>query len=134
MNIKKEDITVGCLISRKSLDVDEFTTIGKEIIIVDTIYFDVLQPDIFLINGYPTHFYEPILLTEYWLMRFGFSYSYKYDEWFEYEDNSGIGMLLDYETGSWLMDASEVKYVHQFQILYNISRGQKLILLDEEQE
>ncbi|CAG7581032.1 MAG: hypothetical protein SLAVMIC_00639 [uncultured marine phage] len=112
---------IGNLILQKEIKIDEYLTQDPKIIKVDSIYFDALIPDVYLINGYPTNFYDPILLTEEWLLKFSFSYSYKYDEWNQYSDQTGLSLMRDYDTGEWYVGSLKIRYLHEFQNILMIN-------------
>ena len=113
--IEVRQIMIDNLIMQKEVKVDEYITQEAKVIKVDSIYFDALSPDVYLVNGYPTDFYDPILLTEEWLLKFNFNYSYKYDEWYQHVDHTGMSLIRNYDTGEWYIGPNKIMYLHEFQ-------------------
>lgn len=76
--------------------------------------------------------YDPILLTEEWLLKFGFSFSSNKNGLLYYVNtNNGFTLLCSY--GKWHLSPSnsvtngpEIKYVHQLQNLYFSLTGEEL--------
>tara|TARA_R110000772_G_scaffold145504_1_gene255489 strand:+ start:31209 stop:31523 length:315 start_codon:yes stop_codon:yes gene_type:complete len=70
--------------------------------------------------------FEPIPLTEDWLVRFGFDKNeYKKEVWF-----SGNKLAIDFRNGQYFIRGYEinVKYIHQLQNLYFALTGTELEL------
>lgn len=114
------------MIIQKEVEIDEYLKGESRVIKVDSIYFDAIDPSLYLVNGHPCEFYNPILITEEWLMELGFNYSYEFDEWFENPDDSGFMMVRNYETGKWSNGSVDILYIHELQNLYKMKRGIKL--------
>ena len=93
-----------------------------------------------ILTGNDDFLYEPILLTEDWLVRFGFKNPYD-PAWFYLEinplsrrfivyvnpDNRGIA-LFDNDDNEQYTYHIELKYVHQLQNLYFALTGKELML------
>lgn len=120
--VEVNDIMLGNYITLKEVKLDEYLTQEPKIIKVDSIYFDVLAPEIYLINGYTLKFYDPILITEEWLTNFNFNYYQKFDEWFENPDQTGFCIYRNYETGNWYCDSTDIMYVHELQNIFRMKR------------
>jgi len=78
--------------------------------------------------------HNPILLTEDWLLKFGFKYSLKLDD-FMFKDQNDIFEMQPYKKGFlnsvlWCDNEilQEVKYAHQLQNLYFSLTGEELSL------
>lgn len=78
--------------------------------------------------------FRPILLTEYWLKRFGFKINTKRDDEsvsFDYM-NIGLFYIGMFNDEGWLLDAFDsmppMQYVHQLQNLYFALTGEELKL------
>jgi len=80
-------------------------------------------------KSHPIEWFIPILLTEEWLLKFGFVYS-DYSRCFE---NSSICVDKDGEVGTYDSEykvsehTTTVKYVHQLQNLFYCLTGKELI-------
>ena len=92
-------------------------------------FFDVEPDDIWKVNDNPTH-YEPIPITEEWLLKFGFE---KCENEFWYEKS--IFSLNLFGTisiqGRKLSEATfntEIKHVHQLQNLFYCLCGEELTI------
>jgi hypothetical protein len=78
--------------------------------------------------------HNPILLTEDWLLKFGFKYSLKLDD-FMFKDQNDIFEMQPYKKGFlnsvlWCDNEilQEIKYAHQLQNLYFSLTGEELSL------
>jgi hypothetical protein len=78
--------------------------------------------------------HNPILLTEDWLLKFGFKYSLTLDD-FMFKDKNDIFEMQPYKKGflnsvTWCDNEilQELKYVHQLQNLYFALTGEELSL------
>ena len=70
--------------------------------------------------------YDPITLTEEWLLKFGFE---KSESKFYYKKSFGVHLdftAFNFQSCLWLSD--NIKYVHQLQNLYFALTGEELIL------
>ena len=77
---------------------------------------------------------KPIVLTDEWLLRFGFKYSLKLDD-FMFKDQNDVFEIQPYKKGFlnlviWHDNEilQEIKYVHQLQNLYFALTGEELSL------
>ena len=107
----------------KDLRIGNLVFIGKEVNVLELVDFvDIYE------NNTIKHF-EPIPLTEEWLLKFGFeSYDgeYKYaSRWLNIEksENGYVKLADDY-----FIDSFEFKHVHQLQNLYFALTNEELIL------
>jgi len=126
--IEVNDIMIGNYISLKEIKIDEYLTHEPRVIRVDSIYFDVLFPEIYLINGYVLRFYDPIIITEDWLISLNFNYCQKFDEWFETPDQTGIVISRNYENGHWYFNSISIQYVHELQNLFRMENKINLLI------
>jgi len=101
-----------------------------KIIKVDSIYFDILENDKYLINGDELKLYDPIIITEDWLIEFDFHYDKNFDEWFENDDYTGFSISRDYENGRWICSNSiDISYLHELQNIFRIERKNNLSIV-----
>lgn len=89
---------------------------------VKQIHYDHLTPQHYLVNGYDIEDYEPIPITEEWLLKLGFD-----------KDGQAPGrLILDCEFGNveiWLNGSNQLcEYVHQLQNLYFALTGKELVI------
>lgn len=92
------------------------------------LYIDISAEELYKMDG-KVYFFEPIPLTEQWLLDFGFEYGhndYTIDFKLYFETNDGSWSELDvlYEEKY----IATIKYVHQLQNLYFALTGEELKL------
>lgn len=126
--VEVSDIMLGNYIILKEVKIDEYITQDPKIVKVDSLYFDILSPDIYLINGYTVGFYDPIMITEDWLTKFNFNYYQKFDEWYENPDQSGFYISRNYENGYWSCGSVDIQYVHELQNIFRMKRKLDLFI------
>ena len=92
-----------------------------------------------ILDHYPGKWFEPIPLTEEWLLKFGFyiNPNYVHPSFDEYILESGFG-IGNFNDEFWLVDfldqtigSPKIKYVHQLQNLYFALTGEELTLNQE---
>lgn len=118
------------------LRIGSYVQISDKIIIMDTRIFHAV------IHGFPGYEPEPILLTEEWLVKFGFvkkCNSGRSDDLI-YWDRIDISLFINYDGSINLgcelseyedcvpFNENEIKYVHQLQNLYFALTGEELTI------
>lgn len=115
--MKGSDISLGDYLVFKAIEIDEYLKKEQEVIRVKKIEFDE-KNNIFIINKYPLEYYLPMLLTDEWLLYFGYSYDQTYDTW---DYNQKIILERSYDDNIWLINGYiKVKYIHQLQKIENL--------------
>lgn len=117
-----KDLMIGNFIIQKEILIDDYLSEDSKVIKVDSIYFDAIVRELYLVNGFPCNFYDPILITEDWLTEFNFTYFEEYDEWSETVDGSGFLICRCPESGDWLTESINISYVHELQNLFKMKR------------
>jgi len=122
--MKASELRIGNLVNYKIVDKLDERKKWFEPCEIDAVDLQVIDSD-----------YQPIPLTEEWLLKFGFKYSLRLDD-FMFKDKNDIFEIQSYKKGFlnlvlWHDNEilQELKYVHQLQNLYFALTNEELTLI-----
>ncbi len=117
--MKANELRIGNLIT-----IDSLTDGSSNIVVCDT--FHLIE-----MNNTIKYQYNPIPLTEEWLIKFGFDYKIKSDycKWYLWSKETQKGIELYEEDYGYIFNEDvNIKHVHQLQNLYFALTGEELTI------
>lgn len=113
--MKTNELRIGNLISHNIYGICEITALDYESICIQRTDQDIKE-------WFDIEDYEPVVLTEYWLLKYRFEWSIFHQayhkEGFDYDLNSLYKGGFDLTTFKRQMVILELQYVHQLQNIY----------------
>tara|TARA_R110000803_G_scaffold69058_3_gene131241 strand:+ start:3349 stop:3720 length:372 start_codon:yes stop_codon:yes gene_type:complete len=118
--IKAEELRIGNLVWHPIHGVGEVESISNHSILIKSNYDPLVLP-----------LFNPIPLTEEWLLKFGFEYLADAQYWktfknlnFNWDKECGLYVFLETQEDN--IQTEHIKHVHQLQNLYHALTGEKL--------